>query len=117
MTPVYIVANALSVLVFLYFGSMCLFGDGMREDFERFGLSRLRRLTGALEVLGALGLVAGLFIHALAIVSGAALALLMVLGLVTRVRQRDSLIQMLPAAVLVAINVYIAWSAMGLRSV
>ena len=117
MTLAYIVANALSVLVFLYFGSMCLFGNGMREDFERFGLSRLRRLTGALEVLGALGLVAGLFIHALAVVSGAALALLMVLGLLTRVRHRDSLNQMLPAAVLVAINVYIAWSAMELGAV
>ena len=31
----------------------------MKRDFERFGLSHLRVLTGSLEVLGALGLMAG----------------------------------------------------------
>jgi uncharacterized membrane protein YphA (DoxX/SURF4 family) len=111
MTPVYLVANVLSAGVFLYFGTVCLVADGMKEDFERFGMSHLRRLTGALEVLGALGLVAGLLVPALSIVSAGGLALLMLLGVWTRVRERDSTTQMLPAALLVILNLFIAWSA------
>jgi hypothetical protein len=111
MTPIYLIANVLSVIVFLSFGIWCLFAGGMREDFDRFGLSRFRIMTGLLEVLGALGLVAGQFVPALAVLSGSGLALLMVLGLLTRLRQRDSLQQMLPAAVLIVLNVYIAWHA------
>jgi uncharacterized membrane protein YphA (DoxX/SURF4 family) len=111
MTPVYLMANVLSAGVFLYFGTMSLAADGMREDFERFGMSHLRRVTGALEVLGGLGLVAGLFFLELAIVSAGGLALLMLLGLWARVRHGDSTAQMLPAALLVIVNLFIAWRA------
>ncbi len=111
MTLLYLVANALSVTVFLSFGLWCVFAGGMREDFERFGMSRLRILTGVLEVSGALGLIAGYFIAELAVLSGVGLALLMAVGLLTRLRQRDTMEQMLPAAALILVNMFIAWFA------
>ncbi|HYW51449.1 MAG TPA: DoxX family protein [Gemmatimonadaceae bacterium] len=116
MTLLYVGANVLSAGVFLCFGLWCLFGGGMKEDFDRFGMSRLRILTGVLEVLGAIGLMAGQFVPGLAILSGGGLALLMTLGLLTRVRQRDSLVQMVPAALLIVVNGYIAihaWRTAG----
>lgn len=116
MTLVYHAATALSVIVFLFYGTSCLFADGMKAEFARFGLSRVRLLTGVLEVLGALGLVAGQFINELAIFSAAGLALLMALGLVTRIRLRDPLLEMLPAGVLMLVNAFIAWQALGLGS-
>ncbi|MDZ7632121.1 MAG: DoxX family protein [Gemmatimonadaceae bacterium] len=116
MTLVYLAANALSISVFLYFGASSLLADGMRADFERFGLSRLRLLTGALELVGALGLLVGLIFHTLAIVSAVGLALLMSMGVAVRIRQRDSVLQMLPAGCLIVVNLYIAWHALGLRS-
>lgn len=117
MTLVYQASTALSVIVFLFYGTSCLFADGMKAEFERFGLGKLRLLTGTLEVLGALGLVAGLFINALAIFSAAGLALLMVLGLITRIRLRDPVLEMLPAGVLMVVNGFIAWQALGRGSV
>jgi hypothetical protein len=116
MTLLYLGANALSVAVFLTFGVWCLFAGGMREDFDRFGLSRLRILTGALEVAGALGLVAGYFVSALAVASGTGLALLMTIGLITRLRQRDTMSQMLPAASLIVVNLFIAGYALRSRT-
>ncbi len=59
MGLVYHVANAVSIALFLYYGMACLVAGGMADEFERYGLSRFRRVTGALEVLGALGLLAG----------------------------------------------------------
>jgi len=100
-------SKALSIALFLYYGLTCLFTDTRAAEFERFGLGRFRKLTGSLEVLGALGLLVGYFAPFLVIVASGGLALLMVLGVATRVRVRDSLLEMLPAIVLMLVNLYI----------
>jgi small basic protein len=66
-----------------------------------------------LECLGALGLLAGHFNRPLLIAAAAGLALLMLLGIATRVRIGDSLVQMLPAAVLLAMNAFVLGVAAG----
>lgn len=115
MTLAYQGATAFSVVLFLYYGLSCLFTNGMAAEFERFGLARLRLLTGTLEILGALGLIAGQFIPGLVIVSAGGLALLMAMGIFTRVRVGDSLAQTVPAGILLAVNVFIVWHAVGLH--
>lgn len=111
MTLAYHGLTALSVLVFLYYGSTCLFANGMAADFDRFGMARLRILTGALELLGAVGLVAGLFLPVLTVVSAGGLALLMAMGLLTRVRFRDSVRETAPAGALMMVNGFLVWYA------
>lgn len=98
-----------SSAVFMFYGIACLCLDGMKRDFERFGLSRLRTLTGTLEVLGALGLIAGLFWPPLVPLSSGGLALMMLVGIATRIRVLDSLAQTLPALVLMGLNLFIVW--------
>lgn len=113
MTLAYHGATILSVVVFLYYGLAVLFANGMVAEFERYGLSRWRKLTGALEVLGALGLIAGQFVSVLVVVSAAGLTALMALGVMTRIRVRDSAMETMPAAVLMVVNAFItsyAWS-------
>lgn len=107
MTVLYYGATTLSVIVFLYFGAMCVFADGMVTEFERYGLLRLRLLTGALELGGAVGLLAGQFIHQLIPLSAGGLATLMALAIITRIRARDSLRETLPAVVMMALNAFI----------
>jgi uncharacterized membrane protein YphA (DoxX/SURF4 family) len=100
-------ANAVSGVLFLYYGSACLFANGMVDEFERYGLSSFRRLTGALEVLGAVGLAVGYVIPPVSAVSAGGLAALMALGLVVRVRVRDPFVEMLPALFLLGVNLFI----------
>lgn len=114
MTLAYQISTVLSVLLFLYYGTACLFADAMKTDFERFGLSRLRLLTGALEVLGAIGLVVGQFAPVLIVASAAGLTALMALGVMTRVRVRDPWWEALPAAILMCVNGFIAWHALSI---
>lgn len=109
MTLVYYISTLLSIALFLTYGFACLFANGMVAEFERFGLSRFRRLTGSLEVLGAVGLLIGYTLPAIQLLSAVGLALLMLLGVATRLRVRDSLLETVPAAVLLVVNVYIAW--------
>ena len=84
MDALYQGSKALSILLFLYYGTSVLFSDAMVADFERFGLSRFRRLTGSLEVLGSVGLMLGYFLPILVVAASSGLTLLMVLGLATR---------------------------------
>ena len=111
------ISFALSVTLFLYYGLSCLFAGAMIEDFDRFNLQRFRRLTGFLEVMGALGLLASYFVPALVFPAAAGLSLLMLLGFITRLRVRDPLIDAIPAGVLMLLNLFLLVSALqGVRA-
>ena len=97
------------MLAFLGYGLACLFSNHMVAEFERCGLSRMRRLTGALEVLGALGLAAGYFSRPIGMAAAIGLTLLMVLGVITRVRVGDTLLATMPALVLLMMNAFVAY--------
>lgn len=107
MLTFYQVAKVLSIVAFLFYGLSCLLSNGMVAEFERFGLSKFRRMTGALEVLGALGLLAGYLFPPLVPAASAGLALLMLLGIVTRFRIGDSLLATSPAILLLAVNLFV----------
>ncbi len=93
-----------SSVLFMTSGVSCFVGPGMRREFGRFGLDRLRVLTGALELLGAVGLFVGIWWPpALRLASGG-LALLMLAAVAIRVRQRDAAGLMVPAALLAGLN-------------
>ncbi len=95
----------LSAAAFLYYGVFCMVSASMVLEFERYGLARLRMLVGALEVAGALGLLAGFLLPALDVWAGGGLCLMMLAGIATRVRIGDPWTAMVPAAVLLLLNV------------
>jgi len=116
MAFAYWAAVLVSAVLFLVYGFLCLFSDGMVEEFDRYGLSRFRRLTGALEVAGGAGLLVGLRVPEIMVVASSGLALLMLLGVSARIRVRDPLLETLPAAVLLVANLFIlqsSWSAIA----
>lgn len=113
MQTAFEISRVLSALLFLFYGSSCLFSRHMVAEFKRYGLQRFRVIIGALECLGALGLLAGQFSPPLLIAAGAGLALLMLLGIATRIRIGDSIAQMLPAAALLVLNAFVLWMAIA----
>lgn len=109
--------NALLILTlisgpsFIVVGWLCVFSLRMRIEFERYRLAKFRILVGILEILGGLGVLLGLVWSPLMVFSASGLALLMLLGVGVRVRIQDSLLQTLPAAVLLIVNACIVWLA------
>ena len=112
MELAYEASRALLVVAFLGYGIACLRGPSMLVEFERFGLARMRVLTGWLEVLGALGLAAGYVFPPLVVVSAGGLALLMLAGVLVRIRVQDPFRALVPALVLLAINVFVVVHAL-----
>ena len=93
-----------SGVLFMASGVSCFVGPDMRKEFGRFGLDRLRILTGALELLGAGGLLVGLWWPPALRLAAGGLALLMLAAVAIRLRQRDAPWLILPAALLAGLN-------------
>ncbi len=79
----------------------------MKSEFKRFGLEKAGGLTAVLELLGAVGLLVGLKVHFILLISAGGLALLMFLGFVIRIKVKDSLWVSLPALFFMILNAYI----------
>lgn len=107
LTSVSITLTWLSGLVFIIYGFLCLFAGGMTKEFERYGLSKFRRLVGLLELAGGVGCLIGLKYPPLLIISTGGLTTLMILGTLVRLRLKDRLILILPALILLVINAII----------
>lgn len=114
VTLALLVTTVLSAVLFVGYGAVVLLTGGMREEFERFGLARFRLATGVLEVLGGAGLLVGLARTEVLVVASAGLALLMLLGVLTRIRVKDPVVEIVPAAALLLANGFILASASGL---
>jgi hypothetical protein len=79
----------------------------MKSEFKRFKLEKLGLLTIILEIVGALGLFIGLWYQPLLLLSSGGLALLMFLGVLVRLKLKDSLWITLPALFYMVLNGYI----------
>jgi hypothetical protein len=79
----------------------------MKREFERFNLKRLGLLVIVLEILGASGLIVGLFFTPILLISSGGLSLLMLFGWITRINLKDSLWVSIPAIFFMLLNGYI----------
>jgi hypothetical protein len=79
----------------------------MLREFRRYGLEKFRMLTGFLELLGGAGTLVGFIYSPAFLISTAGLGLLMFLGFLVRIRVRDPWAQMLPAIILMLINLFL----------
>ncbi|MFM8913169.1 MAG: DoxX family protein [Flammeovirgaceae bacterium] len=79
----------------------------MKNEFKRFKLEKLGLTIIILEVLGATGLLVGLKINPILILSSLGLGLLMFCGLIVRINQNDSAWVSLPAAFFMILNFYV----------
>jgi len=81
----------------------------MKKEFQRFGLEKIGLVTIILEILGAIGLIVGFWYNSIMILSSLGLALLMLVGVIVRIRLRDSIKVTLPALFYMVLNSYVFW--------
>ena len=79
----------------------------MKSEFERFRLKQLGLFVIILEILGAFGLLVGLFLKPILLISSGGLAVLMLLGFITRIRSKDGFLVSFPAIFYMILNGYI----------
>lgn len=102
----------ISSLSFLGYGITYFISPQMKNEFKRFGLEKVGKLTAVLEILGAVGLLVGLKIQLILLISAGGLTILMFLGVAVRVKVKDSLLISLPALFFMILNFYIFYMSL-----
>ena len=103
-TVALVVLALVSGLSFFFYGFKVLFQPASTSEFERFGVPAVRRMVGVMELLGGAGVLLGLVVAPLGALAAGGLAVLMVFGLIVRIRVHDAAPLMVPAALLGAVN-------------
>lgn len=101
----------ISSLSFFGYAVSYFISPNMKKEFKRFGLEKIGLITIILELLGAAGLIIGLLFNPILLISSLGLALLMIAGLIVRIRLKDSLFVSLPALFFAGLNTYIFYKS------
>lgn len=96
-----------SSISFFFYGFNCFFSGFIIEEFNRYGIPQFRKLTGWLQLMGAMGIIIGFWINNLQVLSTLGLSLLMLFGVIVRIKIKDNLIQILPALGYFLLNAYL----------
>lgn len=105
------IAAVLSSTCFLLYGASLFGSRAMVAEFARYGLARYRTLTGVLQIAAAVGLLAGLRVRPLLLLSAGGLAGMMLGAIVVRLRVDDPLPSAIPAVLLLGLNLFIVLAA------
>ena len=96
-----------SSVSFLFYGITYFTSTKMKTEFKRFGLEKFGAVTAILELMGGLGLIIGLKFNPVLVISSFGLALLMFLGVLVRIKVKDSILITLPALFYMLLNLYL----------
>lgn len=84
-------------------------------EFKRFGMTDTQRLiTGSLQLLGAAGVIVGLFIPIIGLLASGGLTFMMLVAFMVRIKIKDGFLQSSPSLLFLVLNGWIAVSFYGL---
>jgi len=101
----------ISSISFIAYSISYFVSPHMKKEFDRFDLKKIGIFIIILEILGALGLLVGLFYTPILLLSSGGLALLMLVGLITRIKLKDSFRASFPALFYFVLNSFIVYLA------
>jgi hypothetical protein len=104
----------ISSLSFLAYSFSYFNAPHMKNEFKRFGLEKVGLTTVILQIIGALGLLVGLKFNFILVISSLGLAILMLAGLIVRIKLKDSIWISLPAFFYMMLNTYVFWLSMNI---
>ena len=110
------ICTLISSLSFFAYAISYFNAPHMKNEFKRFGLEKMGLTIIILEITGAFGLLVGLIFNFILVISSLGLALLMLAGLIVRLKLKDSIWICLPAFFYMVLNTYIFCSSINLMN-
>ena len=107
MSTFYFLLALFSGVSFIVYGSLLLVSTEMQNEFKRFELEKFTTLTGILELLGGIGLLVGLKVGTILLISSGGLTLLMLFGFGVRIKVKDSFRFSFPSLFFMLLNLYV----------
>ncbi len=111
MSVINLILTWFSALSFLFYGLSFYTSSRMKDEFKRYGLTKFTLLTSILQIMGGIGLIVGLQIHPISVLSTAGLSVLMLFGFAVRLKIKDGFWRSLPALSYLILNSYLFYVA------
>jgi hypothetical protein len=106
----------ISAVSFYFYGAAYFLSPHIKAEFRRFKLERIGVLVVGLELLGATGLLVGLKYNPLLMASSLGLGVLMLCGLIVRIKFKDSFLISIPAFFFMILNFFIFFQTLKFQS-
>lgn len=105
MSTIFQIGLILNAFFFLFYGFQSLHSVYMIDEFKRFGMTdSQRKLTGTLQILGSVGLLAGFLFPLTGLLAAAGFTVMMLVAFIVRIRIKDSFVQSLQSIIFMLIN-------------
>ena len=101
------ICAVVSSLSFICYVISYFISPNMKQEFIRYGLQKIGLFVIILQFIGAVGLIIGFKYPPILLISALGLSLLMLAGLIVRLRLKDSLSAYFPALFYMLLNAYI----------
>lgn len=95
------------IFSFLFYGLSCFLSQRIFKEFERYGMSPWRKLTGALQIASCLGLILGFYVPIFTSFAALLLTVMMFVAVLVRLRLRDSVLLTTPAVLYFLMSLFL----------
>lgn len=110
-TPISLFIVLATALGFFIYGLQVFLSPFTKREFQRFGMTVFQRnSTGLLQILGAIALVCGIVYPVLGFMAALGFTMMMCAAMLVRIKLRDTIVESLPALVLLVSNIWLCFS-------
>jgi hypothetical protein len=105
-----IILSFFSGISFVFYGIASFRSKRMIAEYDRWGYLKYRHSIGSLQFLGGLGLILGLFLPSIILVSSFGLTTMMMVAVLVRIKIKDDLFKMFPAIFYALVNAFLFYN-------
>ena len=104
---VYSIIIVFTAISFIIYGINSFISNRMILEFRRWGLEKRRKEIGGFQLASGLGILIGLHLNSILIVSSVGLIIMMIVAVYVRIRIKDNISEIIPALAYLILGIII----------
>ena len=109
---VYIIIIIFTAISFIAYGINSYISNRMILEFKRWGLEKRRKEIGFFQLACGLGILIGLKLNSILIVSSVILIIMMLVAIYVRIKIKDNIYEIIPALTYLILGIIILWHSL-----
>ena len=102
-----------TAISFIVYGYSSFISRRMKSEYARWGYNNQRKLVGSLQLLGGVGLLIGLKIDILLLLTSFCFIMMMTSAILIRIKIKDNIVDVLPAITYLFLSIMIFYNSLS----
>ena len=100
-----------SAISFIFYSINSLYSKRLISEFDRWGYGKFRFLIASFQLLAGIGFIIGIYFSFLVSIVSFLLSVMMLFAIFVRIKVKDNIIEMIPAAFYALLNLFIFYNS------